>query len=408
MPKLTHSAPKYRRHKPSGQAVVTIGAKDHYLGPWGSKASKVEYDRLIGEWLASGRTTVNADDPLGLTVAELCLAYWKFAQGYYVKDGKPTGQLHIVQMALHEVKALYSCKAAAEFGPLALRAVQDAMVRADKSRGVVNQLCSIIRRMFKWAASLEMIPVSVYQALATVPGLKRGRSNAREMPPVLPVSDETVSATLPHLQPIPADMVRLQRLTAARPDEICALRPMDVDRAAAVWRYRPESHKTQHHGRERIILIGPKAQDVLLPYLLREASAFCFVPVESRKAYNAERRANRQTPMTPSQARRKPKRNPRRQPGERYDSIAYRRAIHRACDLADAKAHAEQPEVNADERIVPRWSPNRLRHATATEIRKLYGLEGAQTVLGHAAANVTQIYAERDLAKAESIMREVG
>ena len=40
--------PSYRRHKPTGQAVVTLNGKDHYLGKWNSKVSRVEYDRLIG------------------------------------------------------------------------------------------------------------------------------------------------------------------------------------------------------------------------------------------------------------------------------------------------------------------------------------------------------------------------
>ena len=52
MPKLVDSVPKYRLHRASGQAVVTIQGRDFYLGPWKSKASRVEYDRLIGEWLA--------------------------------------------------------------------------------------------------------------------------------------------------------------------------------------------------------------------------------------------------------------------------------------------------------------------------------------------------------------------
>jgi integrase len=55
-----------------------------------------------------------------------------------------------------------------------------------------------------------------------------------------------------------------------------------------------------------------------------------------------------------------------------------------------------------------RWSPNQLRHAAATEIRKRFGIEAAQVALGHAKADVTQLYAERDLQKAESIMRQVG
>ena len=55
-----------------------------------------------------------------------------------------------------------------------------------------------------------------------------------------------------------------------------------------------------------------------------------------------------------------------------------------------------------------RWSPNQLRHAAATTIRAKYGLEAAQMVLGHAKADVTQIYAERDLARAVEVMREIG
>jgi hypothetical protein len=43
----------YRCHKPTGQAVVTLNGKDHYLGKWNTKTSKAEYNLLIGEWLAA-------------------------------------------------------------------------------------------------------------------------------------------------------------------------------------------------------------------------------------------------------------------------------------------------------------------------------------------------------------------
>ena len=55
-----------------------------------------------------------------------------------------------------------------------------------------------------------------------------------------------------------------------------------------------------------------------------------------------------------------------------------------------------------------RWSPLQLRHTAATEIRARFSLEAAQTVLGHAKADVTQIYAERDLVKARTVMAEIG
>lgn len=65
--------PKYRKHKASGQALVTIAGRDHYLGPWKSKASRAEYDRLIGEWLAAGRPTT------GLAVANELSRAWALA-----------------------------------------------------------------------------------------------------------------------------------------------------------------------------------------------------------------------------------------------------------------------------------------------------------------------------------------
>ena len=97
------------------------------------------------------------------------------------------------------------------------------------------------------------------------------------------MTDAVVQATLPHLSEVVTDMVRFQRLTGSRPAEVCLVRPCDVDTSGDVWIYRPESHKTEHHGRERVICIGPKAQDVLRPYLLREKESYCFVPAESEK-----------------------------------------------------------------------------------------------------------------------------
>ena len=55
-----------------------------------------------------------------------------------------------------------------------------------------------------------------------------------------------------------------------------------------------------------------------------------------------------------------------------------------------------------------RWGPNRLRHTATTEIRRTFGLEAAQVTLGHSQADVTQIYAEKDLTLAAKVAREIG
>ncbi|MEN6557125.1 MAG: site-specific integrase [Thermoguttaceae bacterium] len=324
--------PSYRRHKPTGQAVVTLSGKDHYLGTWKTTASRAEYNRLIGEWLAAGRCLPASRRGYDLTVAELGAAYWNWAKGYYRKDGQPTRSLDRVRLAVRLLRTNYGPTLAHDFGPLALQAIQRELAAGHRCRRYCNYLTDAIKRMFKWAASQELMPVTVYQALATVPGLRKGRSDAKEAKPVLPVAADVVDATRPYLPEVVADMVRLHRLIGARPAEVCILRPCDVDTSGVVWTYRRESHKTENHGHQRVIMIGPKGQDVLRSYLLREKTAYCFVPAESELKRRRRLRENRRSPLKPFDLKRRSKRNPKRAAGDRYTPGSYRRAIERAIE----------------------------------------------------------------------------
>jgi integrase len=348
--------------------------------------------------------------PQTMTVVELAAAYLDFAQGYYRKDGRPTDHMNCVRRAIRAVTCLYGHTPAAEFGPLGLRAVQAHLVQAGHSRTTINSTCGSVRRMFRWATSHEMLPVTIYQALATVPGLRHGRTTAAEPAPVKPVPGPVVDMTLPHCPQIVADMIRFQRFTGCRPGEVCQLRPMDLDHSGEVWTYRPESHKTEHHGRERIIFVGPKAQAVLLPYLLRPADAYCFSPAESVQKHLEAKHAKRRTPLRfgnrPGTNRRP---RPKRRPKDHYTKDSYGRALARAIvkgNTAIAKAAADEGVDNPQ--VIPRWHLNQLRHSAATEIRRTYGLEAAQVVLGHAKADVTQVYAERDFALAADVAKRIG
>jgi integrase len=118
--------------------------------------------------------------------------------------------------------------------------------------------------------------------------------------------------------------------------------------------------------------------------------------------------------------------SPRRRPRGHYTTDSYRRAIARACDQAfpPPPPLAQRDDETAGEwrkRLTPeqraellvwrkahRWHPHQLRHSAATRVRKQFGLDAAQVVLGHKSADVAQIYAEADLAKAEKIMSEIG
>ncbi len=407
MPRLTQAVPKYRKHRASGQAIVSIAGRDHYLGPYGTRASKAEYDRLIGEWLANDRQPVlTAPERAGIHVAELITRYWKFCQGHYRRGGEHTRSLDEIKVALGVVRKLYGHTLIAEFGPRSLKTIQRHLVDSGLCRNEVNKRVGFVKRMFKWGAAEELVPPSIYQALSAVFGLQKGRTKAPDHAPVAPVEDVVVDATIPFLPPVVDDMVRLQRLTGARPAEVCLLRPCDLDRSGAVWEYRPEHHKTEHHDRGRVVLIGPKAQDVLLPYLLRPATSYCFSPRESHQKRKDLLRAARKSRVQPSQVDRS--RPGASRIGKYYDTHAYRRAIHRAVDLANRQRTKEAAETGDKPDLLPKWSPNRIRHSVATDIRKRFGLEAAQVILGHSKADVTQVYAERDIDLARRVIGEVG
>lgn len=407
MPRLTQAVPKYRKHRGSGQAIVSIAGRDFYLGPYGTKASKVEYDRLVAEWLANDRQPVlAAPERAGLHVAELIGRYWKFCQGHYRRDGKPTRSLEEIKAALGVVRKLYGHTLVADFGPRSLKTIQRHLVDSGLCRNEVNKRTGFVKRMFKWGVGEELVPPAIFQGVSAVFGLQKGRTEAPDRPPVEPVPDEVVDATIPFLPPIVDDMVRFQRLTGARPAEVCLLRPCDLDRSGAVWEYRPEHWKTEHHGRGRVILIGPQAQEVLLPYLLRAATSYCFSPAESDAKRKELMRAARKTPVQPSQVDRS-KRGASRI-GKHYDAHSYRRAIHRAVELANRQRTKEAAALGVKPDLLPKWSPNRIRHSVATDIRKRFGLEAAQVILGHSKADVTQVYAERDIELARRVIKEVG
>jgi len=402
--------PGIRRHKPSGKAVVTLSGQDFYLATWGTKAALVEYDRVVNEWLARGRrplVVVEVEGPI--TVTELAAAFKRYAKGYYVKNGKQTSEYHVYWSILKVVCGLYGRESADSFDSLKLQAVQQKMIALGWARNSINRHTDRIVRVFAWGLAQKLIGGDELAGLREVKGLRKGRTEARESDPVLPVAESTIQTTLHNLPQIVADMVKLQRLAGMRPEEVCLIRPQDVDTSGAVWFYRPESHKNEHHDHARVVCIGPKGQDVLRPYLLRAKDAYCFDPAESEAKRLAEVHAARVTPIGHGN---RPGTNrvakPKRKPGDRYTTASYRRAIHRACDRAFPPAKELTAEQIAAWREQHRWSPNRLRHSAATEIRKQFGLEAAQVALGHAGADVTQIYAERDLAKAAAVMAQVG
>ena len=386
--------PAYTLHKPTGQARVRIDGRDHYLGEHGSQESRDRYDDLIAEWAA--RQDVSR---VTLTIDDLALLYLQWARGYYKMR-----EVNAARRALRLLVEFAGTTRARQFGPRMFRRFRDSLVGRKAAghagnkgriltRQYLNKMQRCIVRVFKWAASEEYVPVDVWQALRTVPGLKKGRTIAPEAAKVKPVDDERVEAVLTVLPPPVAAMVELQRATGMRPGEVVQMRPCDITRRTdGLWCYRPQRFKTDYRDdAERVVFLGPRAQQVLAPYLDRDPDAPCFSPTEAVEWRQEQKRQRRKTPVQPSQ-RDRSKPSPIRPAGDAYSEDSYRRAIHYACKKAKVK----------------QWSPNQIRHAVASVVREKFGLEASQVVLGHARADVTQIYAERNLKEAANIARQIG
>ena len=274
--------------------------------------------------------------------------------------------------------------------------------------------------MFKWGVAREMVSESVWRSLCAVEGLRAGE--AVDRPKVKSVVEGHIQAIEPHVTPQIWAMIQFQLWTGCRPGEVCAVRTIDINMQGEIWEYRPHSHKTEHHGKERVIYLGPHAQAVIKSWLKTDPHAYLFSPREARAWYQAQRASNRKTPKSANQRRPRRAAQPKRAPGESYTTLTYGHAVQRACELAFGmpKELRRIPNQMADEerkrlarlaaewRAAHCWAPNQLRHAAATRIRAAYGIEAARVILGHSSAVTSEIYAEIDREKAKQIVGEIG
>jgi hypothetical protein len=149
----TPRIPSLRRHRPSGQGVVTLNGKDYYLGKWPADEEtppplvKTAYDQKIAEWLAAGRRLPIPDqdgqeEDKGPTVADLLAAFWVHVEEHYrLPDGTPSNEIADYRLSLRPLRHLYGNLPANEFTQVGLshhRRVHHS--RADGQRNVDDLL----------------------------------------------------------------------------------------------------------------------------------------------------------------------------------------------------------------------------------------------------------------------------
>lgn len=429
MPRPRNAVPQPRQHR--GRAVLDVYEngvrRTRTLGGWGSPEADDEYKKFLAEFATGALDRPSGPD---VTVNEVFAAFMKHAEQHYRRsDGTPTHEVDEYKLVSRLVRETYGHTKAKDYGPLAMKAVRQQMVGKDWCRSLVNQRVNRVRRMFKWAASEELIAFDVYQRLTAVSGLQKGRTAVRESEPVGPVADEVVEAALPHLNRYVRALVEFQRLTGCRPGEACQVRRCDIDTSADVWLYKPAQHKTGWRGKVRVIAVGPKAQALLNQFPTESAGEYLFSPRRAVGEFHAARAAERKTPRFASHMAHNKKRRaakPSKPPAEAYTTLSYGRSIARACHMAfpppehlrrkrgetreqwRARLTAEQRTELSAWRAAHGWHPNQLRHSFATRVRKVHGLEAAQVLLGHSRADVTQVYAERNTDLAVGIAAKIG
>jgi integrase len=344
-------------------------------------------------------------------VVEVLAAFSRHAaQHYRTPDGKPTNEVKNFTKSVKPLRELFDRLPAAEFGPLALKAVRQRMIDAGICRTQINKAVIRIRHVFKWAASEQLAPASVFNGLQTVAGLQAGRTNAVESAPVEPVEDAAVDATLPFLNRHVRGLVQFQRFTGCRPGEACALRRCDLDTSGPVWLYKPPHHKTAHRGKRRTIAVGPQAQAVVAGFFTDDAGAYLFSPRLAVAEMRAELNANRKTKLYPSQVARDArnrKADPKRKPADRYSVGGYGFSVRKAVERANARG-CRNPTFGPALPHVPAWAPNQIRHSHATRVRKEFSIEHAGAALGHSKMSCTEVYALRDESLAVAVAGKIG
>jgi len=208
-----------RLHSGTGHARVRINGTEHWLGRFGSPEAQAAYDRLLAEYLSNGRQIAPKPEPQvavpllpppemeqasppievqpvpvtnELTVAEVCVLFMDHAKTYYrLSDGRLSISYDGMLQAVNALRQFGKLPASA-FGPRCLRKVMERLVDGPTKSGKprprksVNRVLKRIRGLFKWAASMELVPASSWHGLHTVEPLRKGRTTAPELRPSRP------------------------------------------------------------------------------------------------------------------------------------------------------------------------------------------------------------------------------
>jgi integrase len=347
-----------RKPKPfvhQGYFVTTAGGKWRKLCPVGDG-----FDEAV-------RILELPDLPGGATLSQTIAQYSQHCQSYYVlPGGRVSSEPRNIALALSYLLRAAGDVPTAQLSKEHLKAARELMVKTC-SRKTTNQHVGRVKRFARWAADKGLLPDAAALSIGSLSNLPAFRSGAVEHDPVEAVDWSHVEPVVGAIAEPWRSLVLLQWYSGLRPAEACGLlRSQLADTPAGRVVDLGLQHKGGWRNRRKVIPVGPRAVEVLSPWV--EAAALHDRDAIFVTTWTASEKPR---PAQPS---------------------SYAHAVLRACKRLK----------------VPEWSPNQLRHAYATRVRAALGLEAAQHALGHAKADVTQVYAERDAKLARKAADELG
>ena len=397
MPKLNNRLPKYSRI--NNQAVVYYRGKPHYLGRYGSPESKIAYSRFISE-IQANPIFLPAKAEKHVSICELTAAFLDHAK----KSMDSTEYGHYRIIILDFLDKLYGDGISVDdFKPRCLKLVREEMIQSGRfCRRIVNRYTFWITAIFAWGVENDLVPETVWRALKSVKSVPKGYPGTFDNEEREPVSDDVIRRTLPFMSPTLRAMVIVQRLTGMRPSEVFNMRVGEIIKNvdSELWHYVKKDHKTERFIGKKAIPLGRPEQELIAPYLAgKTPEQAVFSPRTAMQEHGVERRANRKTKISPSQAAQEKARATKPSPySEFYSKYSYRQAIIHAIE----KGNRQLPEEDQ----IPHWFPYQLRHSAATATELAHSDEDAQALLGHTSVNMTKRYAHNQLTRREELARK--
>jgi integrase len=382
MPRPKKSIPTLCIDKSRNRAFCKVDGRFVVLGPAGSAEAQAAYGKLVADLARKDvaaaigavkrRQAVPRDTKPAVTLNELFLRYVTERMPTY-----STEERKCLQTIIREARKLFGETSVADFGPLRLQVVRDAMIERGWSRSYINHQVKRLRRIFRWGVSKELVPVEIVAALATVESLKYGEApgESRER---RALSEDQIQAVRGHLIERWRDPFDVMLLCGCRPGELLKLTTGGVDRSGEIWRAELKQHKNSHRGKSRTLFFNATAQLILRKYLSADPAAKLF-------------------PM-------------------RLDSFS--KAVRTACEVAfgmpkelrkPAKELTNAQKASAREwRREHTWTPHWLRHTVATRIADELGTEAAQRLAGHATRAMAEHYSRAAERQAVEAVKRLG